>query len=146
MEEFEQVWTQKSHVELRGLGLSEKTLRSQDVINQMCFLAKRMNPDVDDEVLVRVLYCNFSQSPEKRPLYQGLKTTTTSTELYWYKEDRVILPIDHMRCNGWLSPQMQGLSIMEQRDLIGESIPLQMFMTMMYSIVICVDFEDLWDR
>ncbi len=77
------------------------------------------------------LHCNFSQNPSWNNLHKPwtVGTLCTSTRLYNYAQDRVWLPSEAMRAHGWdadgCGPNVEGLSISEGWDLVGECMALQ---------------------
>ena len=72
------------------------------------------------------------------PMHVG--TVCTSTRLYSYREDRLIVPSEAMRAHGWeaegISLNMQGLDINHGYDLLGESMSLPCVGTAIWSLLL----------
>ena len=77
--------------------------------------------------VIRDLLCDVSQNITRKPWGQGtLRTFTTSTQMYSFELDRLVLPLEGMRLLGFpgAASLAHGVSSADLSDFVGEGMAL----------------------
>ena len=109
----------------------------------------RHTQDAIASKLDQELFIDVSQNHVRKPLSNAsgeLRTLLTSTRLYHYGSDRLLLPVEHLALQGY-SPEIvvpQELSAKDVRDMAGEAIALPCLATVMWCLHMVKDLTTLW--
>eukprot|EP00971_Amphidinium_carterae_P305104 6062668-Amphidinium_carterae.3 len=127
-------WTQQNAHKIRGLvGKKERVL---DLLDIGYLIAKKNMPDANDADVAKDLYCDISQSAERRPFSQGeLRTLTTSSELFSYGQARLLLPCEHLLALGFGKVDLRNISGSAQKSLAGGAFALPTMAMALSSVV-----------
>ncbi len=144
------------HAALWGIP-SGQVVRAREILEvfllSAAFLAGAAPQDeLAMEQVRQALHCNFSQNPSWSNLRTPwtLSTVCTSTRLYNYAQVRVWVPSEAMRAHGWdangCGPNVQGLTIAQGWDLVGESMALQSLGLAIWSLLLACGerLPELW--
>ena len=129
------VWTSRDEFVAEGLRLSA---RHQDLIDTLAvklLLAKRGQHALD---VLKDTYLDISQGHDrmKHSRADGVACTfTTSTLLYPYSEDRVVLPFEMMLMHGFPRSAIAPRSIGQRalKDMVGNGMSLPCLATMIWA-------------
>lgn len=138
------LYTQRPGVQLRGLGINEKTRRQQFVINCGVKMEQHKHPERDIKDIIEEYCADTSQSVMKYPWCYGRRTQLTSTSYYNYFRDRCMVATDDLRVFGWRNASFGTIPQASAKDLTGEAVPLQMLNCSLYAALLAYDFPGLW--
>ena len=139
-------WT--SHAEFQGLDLKRQK-RALDLVDCAWVSAyKRAKLETTGEALQHGLhndlFVDVSQNHVRRPLSckdGNLRTLLTSSMLYHYGTDRVLLPVEHLFLQGYDHEVVipDGVSSEDVRKLAGEAIALPSLASVLWSLHLTKD-------
>ena len=125
----EKPWSRRARLQ----GIS-KTARVLELLDIAYLCQKKMlletDPDVADQKVIEGLVCDTSQAISRRP-WGSLctRTLTTSSQLYSFEKDRLLLPHESLRMLGFQSQNLSsvckfGISDSDLSDLAGSAMSL----------------------
>ena len=137
---------------LRGLGLWQHRARATI---EVCWLRSVFDKlkgnmtlpfsEEDRRMLAADLYVDYSQSMSRLP-YGSLRTITTSSRMYSFALDRVIMPQENFFLLGWpRSLQCSFLNDTEARNISGEGQVLPCLATALVALVLNTDLG-IWQN
>ena len=93
---------------------------------------------------LRGILVNFSQNPGRRPVSSSsgnAQTLTTSSQLYSFERDRVLLGLEHLRMQGWPDVQVpEDMSDQQLKELAGEGMALPCIGSILFALYLCKGF------
>eukprot|EP00971_Amphidinium_carterae_P339074 6476680-Amphidinium_carterae.4 len=127
-------WTQMNAHNVRSLvGKKERVM---DLLDIGYLIAKKNAPDASDEDLCKDLFCDISQSADRRPFSQGeLRTLTTSSELFSYGQARLLLPCEHLLALGFDKLELKNISATAVKSMAGGAFALPTMAMALSSVV-----------
>lgn len=90
------------------------------------------------------LFANVSQKASRQPANIG--TFCTSSVNYSYEQDRLVLPIDALRCLGWPKVDTRGISHQNLKNLVGEGMLLPQVVCILLATLYEGSFEGLFEN
>ncbi len=98
----------------------------------------------EDEGQVLKSWVDISQSVARKP-WGALRTFTTSSQIYSFKEDRLLVPEEHFRLLGFGENLVCGnLGPDELRKLAGEAMCVPCIALLVWSVLLAASFDGLW--
>lgn len=129
-------WTShpKRRPALRGLtGTPRQTALVNHALRSWCW-ARRLDPAA---LLVGDLFLDISQCVSRRPWGSTIRALTSSTSIYSFRHDRLLVPEELMQVYGWPRPsRVLGASEAAQlADLVSECMPLPSLAVPLFSLL-----------
>ena len=94
--------------------------------------------------IIKGLFCNTTPEPGRSP-FGEIGSISSSTSLYSFEEDRVVVPAEYFRFLGYdLDMIASRLMTKQHQGLAGEAIHLPSLAVIMISMLAVVQFPGLW--
>jgi hypothetical protein len=142
--ENEVKWSSKSDIHLTGMRMCKA--REVDVLDVAWMAMKKKFPETIDRHLVRGLYADVSQCVSRTPWHYDLRCFVTTSIVYSFEFDRVLVPSEHLRLQGYPPVNISGLTPNQVRDLAGECFSLPACTLMSTCVLLASRDVTLWER
>lgn len=135
-------WSIKPAVALRGVPVHNP--RMVDVIDVAYGMAKLALPAATERDLTAALVVDFSQSLKFKPWSRQAPCFSTSTRLYMFERDRVMVQSEVFRILGFADIDLSGLSETNLRDLSGDAMAIYSAVQVVASVALVLPFPNLF--
>lgn len=114
-------WIVGGRAELRGLSGTEREVETINIVWMKACMAK--GATFHDMTVAKGLTCDVSQAIARtRPKFDALLTNCSSTRMYSYEHDRVLLAADWLGILGFPQDYLDFAAEEIARDLVAEAI------------------------
>ena len=94
----------------------------------------------------RSLICNTTHNPKRQPFSHGVCRLRRNSRLYYFEDDRLLVPSELYKIYGWKNPNLSDVSMAKCVDLLGDSMSLPTLGVALVSLIFTAGraIPDLW--